>query len=83
MYVIVFLLFIILIEFKICKFNYKTKFNKTLYGLQKIPHSPRKLIKQSALESPEENKSSTFPSVRHSMNYGSDSQKNSNYIYNR
>ncbi|VVC24664.1 Hypothetical protein CINCED_3A004663 [Cinara cedri] len=41
-------------------------------------HSPRKLIKQSALDSPEDNKSSTFSSMRHSLNYGNDSHKSSN-----
>lgn len=51
--------------------------------LQKSPHSPRKLIKQSALDSPEDHKSSAHSSTRRSMNYGNDLHKHSNNFYNR
>lgn len=47
--------------------------------LQKNLHSPRKLTKQSALDSPEDNKSSNLSSARHSMTHGNDSQKSFNY----
>ncbi|CAH1714206.1 unnamed protein product [Aphis gossypii] len=46
---------------------------------QKNLHSPRKLTKQSALDSPEDNKSSNLSSARHSMTHGNDSQKSFNY----